>query len=452
MKKRKLEIRWEKILHNQKLIAFLHREKQTEDYISQMYPRENKEKMFLTLWGKRLLVFAVLLSAVIVSAVFGFLSEPEKSRLTEGKYITRGEEDEVLVLTLLGTTGENQWEKTMSLNVKERQFTKQEKEKLTKETEQYIKNTLAGENDSFDHICKKLQLISSVPGTGILLQWVYDDNYIRESGDLKRDAIPSDGVDTELMAKARWKNWKKTFYFPVRLFPLSLSDQEAAVKNIKKQVKEVMREQADREVVELPTEIGGTKLRYEAKEGGKDFSMLYICIFVAFMFPVCLHQKQKKEIQNREEQLLLDYPTLVNRIMLLLGAGLTVRKAVERMADEYEENRRKGGGVRYVYEEICVMVHQMRDGVSESRAIEQFGRRCRLLPYLRFSSVITQNLKKGADGIIDILEKESLEALEQRKERVLQLGETAGTRLLFPMMIMLGLVMGIIMVPAFMSM
>ena len=281
---------------------------------------------------------------------------------------------------------------------------------------------------------------------------MYDDNYIRDSGDLKRDAIPSGGVDTELMAKARWKNWKKTFYFPVRLFPLSLSDQEAAVKNIKKQVKEVMREQADREVVELPTEIGGTKLRYEAKVGGKDFSMLYICIFVAFMFPVCLHQKQKKEIQSREEQLLLDYPTLVNRIMLLLGAGLTVRKAVERMADEYEENRRKGGGVRYVYQEICVMVHQMRDGVSESRAIEQFGRRCRLLPYLRFSSVITQNLKKGADGIIDILEKESLEALEQRKERVLQLGETAGTRLLFPMMIMLGLVMGIIMVPAFMSM
>jgi phosphosulfolactate phosphohydrolase-like enzyme len=98
------------------------------------------------------------------------------------------------------------------------------------------------------------------------------------------------------------------------------------------------------------------------------------------------------------------------------------------------------------------MAQEIRDGVSESRAMERFGRRCRLLPYLRFSSVITQNLKKGADGIIDILEKESLEALEQRKERVLQLGEMAGTKLLFPMILMLGLVMGIIMVPAFMTM
>ena len=42
--------------------------------------------------------------------------------------------------------------------------------------------------------------------------------------------------------------------------------------------------------------------------------------------------------------------------------------------------------------------------------------------------------------------------MEQRRERVLQLGETAGTKLLFPMIIMLGLVMGIILVPAFMTM
>ena len=51
-----------------------------------------------------------------------------------------------------------------------------------------------------------------------------------------------------------------------------------------------------------------------------------------------------------------------------------------------------------------------------------------------------------------ILEKESLEAMEQRKERALQLGEMAGTKLLFPMMLMLGIVMAVIMVPAFMTM
>ena len=51
-----------------------------------------------------------------------------------------------------------------------------------------------------------------------------------------------------------------------------------------------------------------------------------------------------------------------------------------------------------------------------------------------------------------LLENEAVEALERRKERALQLGEKAGTKMLFPMMLMLGIVMAIIMVPAFMTM
>ena len=148
----------------------------------------------------------------------------------------------------------------------------------------------------------------------------------------------------------------------------------------------------------------------------------------------------------------MDHPEVVNKVMLLLSAGLTVRKAMERLAAEYEREKENRGVCRFVYEEICVLNQEVKDGVSEARAIERFGKRCRLLPYLRFSSVISQNLKKGAKGILDILEKESLEALQQRKQRALKLGETAGTKLLFPMIMMLGLVMGIILVPAFMTM
>lgn len=60
-------------------------------------------------------------------------------------------------------------------------------------------------------------------------------------------------------------------------------------------------------------------------------------------------------------------------------------------------------------------------------------------------------MKKGAQGLLEILEKESLEALEQRKALALAQGEKMGTKLLFPMILMLGLVMAMIMVPAFMS-
>ena len=105
-----------------------------------------------------------------------------------------------------------------------------------------------------------------------------------------------------------------------------------------------------------------------------------------------------------------------------------------------------------MYEELGVAMRQMHDGVSETKAVECFGVRCLLQQYLRFSSLITQNMKKGAEGMLAILETEAMDSLERRKEHALQPGEKAGTRLLFPMMLMLLIVMGIIMVPAFMTM
>ena len=138
--------------------------------------------------------------------------------------------------------------------------------------------------------------------------------------------------------------------------------------------------------------------------------------------------------------------------ILLIGAGLSVRKVIERLVSEYEKKCQRGGKKRYVYEELGVAMRQMHDGVSETKAVECFGRRCLLQQYLRFCSLITQNMKKGAEGMLAILETEAMDSLERRKEHALQLGEKAGTRLLFPMMLMLLIVMGIIMVPAFMTM
>jgi hypothetical protein len=89
--------------------------------------------------------------------------------------------------------------------------------------------------------------------------------------------------------------------------------------------------------------------------------------------------------------------------------------------------------------------------LPESIAYEQYGRRTGLIPYIKFSSLISQNLKKGNRGFTELLMKEAIEAFEDRKETAKRLGEEAGTKLLIPMMIMLIIVFLIILVPAFWS-
>jgi hypothetical protein len=109
------------------------------------------------------------------------------------------------------------------------------------------------------------------------------------------------------------------------------------------------------------------------------------------------------------------------------------------------------GKKRYVYEEMMITYGELMLGTSETIAYERFGRRVKLLPYLRFSSMIARNVKKGSTGLLGLLELEAAEAFEERKELAKRMGEEAGTKLLAPMMLMLLIVLAIIMLPAFMS-
>jgi hypothetical protein len=65
--------------------------------------------------------------------------------------------------------------------------------------------------------------------------------------------------------------------------------------------------------------------------------------------------------------------------------------------------------------------------------------------------VLSQNLKKGARGLTDLLETEAEASLNERKNHARKIGEQAGTKLLLPMILMLGIVLVILMVPAFLS-
>ena len=253
-------------------------------------------------------------------------------------------------------------------------------------------------------------------------------------------------------AEASWKNWKKVYSFSIHIAPVKWSEKSLWEKNVEQAVAKQMEEQAEKEVVKLPETIDGKKVRYILKSDEKSYALVYLVLVLIICLPVFWRMQQKKEQTLRREQLLLDHPAVVNQFMLLLGAGLSVRKVIERLVSEYEKKCQRGGKKRYVYEELGVAMRQMHDGVSETKAVECFGRRCLLQQYLRFCSLITQNMKKGAEGMLAILETEAMDSLERRKEHALQLGEKAGTRLLFPMMLMLLIVMGIIMVPAFMTM
>ncbi len=176
--------------------------------------------------------------------------------------------------------------------------------------------------------------------------------------------------------------------------------------------------------------------------------ILGIC-FLAVLGYLGVGQEFKKEDEERRRQLVLDYPDLVFKLGMLLNAGLTIQNAFMKIAEGYSEH--KGEKKRYVYEEMLYACNEMKSGVSEARAYENFGRRCGTTSYVRLGSTLAGGLQKSAEGITTLLLKESEEAMEDRRLLARKIGEEAGTKLLLPMILMLMVVMVILMVPAMMS-
>ena len=114
---------------------------------------------------------------------------------------------------------------------------------------------------------------------------------------------------------------------------------------------------------------------------------------------------------------MLDYPELINKFTLLIGAGMTVKKAWAKIVMEYEERKEQDkANRRYAYEELKVTLYELNNGVAEGKAYEAFGRRMQLMPYMKFASLLAQNVTKGMDGVLAALELEALNAFEDRKE------------------------------------
>ncbi len=96
-------------------------------------------------------------------------------------------------------------------------------------------------------------------------------------------------------------------------------------------------------------------------------------------------------------------------------------------------------------------MNEMSNGISQIKAYENYGIRCGMLQYGKFSTWIIQQGKKGAQGLVQLLEVEMYEAKEERNKTIKIMGEKISTKMLFPMVGLMAVVMLIVIVPAFYS-
>ena len=171
--------------------------------------------------------------------------------------------------------------------------------------------------------------------------------------------------------------------------------------------------------------------------------------FVVYVF---LDRDFHEQLEKRKKGLRREYPEIVHKLVLFVGAGMTIRGAFHKIAGDYEAKRRGESGQSPAYEEVLYTCRELNSGVSEGASYEHFGRRTGLQEYIRLSTLLAQNLKRGNSTLLERLREEADKAAEERLQQSKKLGEEAGTKLLVPMVLMLAVVMAVIMIPAFSNM
>lgn len=226
----------------------------------------------------------------------------------------------------------------------------------------------------------------------------------------------------------------------------NITSEQQQKKELEEAIVNYNLEKNDPDYYYLPEKWKGKHLEWEKPGSNMGNLLAFLFLITGTVLFLIKRREGQAVLVKRQEELLMDYPGLIMKFTLLVQAGMTVRKIFQKMAFDYQ--RKQGKRKRTAYEEILILCHEMDSGVSEMEAYRRFGERCGQVKYKTFVTMLIQNLQKGSRQLADMLEKESMEAWDERKRKARVLGEAAATKLLVPMILMLLVVMAVIMIPA----
>ena len=347
---------------------------------------------------------------------------------------------------------EGLWEEALpvKLQVGQRCYREEEAYEVFNCVFEALPDYILGENSSLNQVQSDLNLITSLEDHGIRLSWQSSEpERLTSFGEVNLDGLDSEGSRVLLKVRLTDGVWEKEYELPVRIIPPTPTREEALADRFTSCLQKQEEAQRTSPALVLPEEFEGHSLSYR-NTGSSPFWQL---VMLGGLGAVLIEQKEKEDLKKQEKirrrQMLLDYPEVLSRLIIFLGAGMSIRSAWDKIAGDYDWERRQGKReVRYVYEEMYNTSCQIKSGISESRALQEFGRNCGLIQYMKLVSLLEQNRKNGSRNLKERLKLEMAEAFEQRKHQARRMGEEAGTKLLLPLFMLLTVVMIVTAVPA----
>ena len=415
--------------------------REEEKKANAVYIKENaSDKLELDIVKRSIWAWFCLLFRSILATILAFQTDSiQQEQLKRPEF----GETQIYHVTVDGI-GE---EESIDITVDGKQPNEEGMKTIFDEQFEQLKDSILGSNPSLDQISTDLQLPSSIE-YGIRVSWESNrPEIMNDQGKIQTENIEEHGEAVELSIRMTYSTYESVYQLAIVVVP-KIKDQAFYFDKLRTVIQRKNQEEAEEEYLNLPESIEEISLHYKIKTDKSDKEIFVLSIVAAAIVFLIGYQNLNNQYKKRNHQMQIDYPSVVSKLNLLIGAGMAPRMAWKKMITDYEKRKKQ---IRYAYEEMIITKNSIESGYPENRAYGEFGRRCGIHCYLKLGNLLEQNLKQGTSGLNQKLEEEMIHALEESKNMALRLGEEAGTKLLIPMFLMLGIVIVVLIVPAFMS-
>ena len=406
---------------------------QDSKQLTDQYYRKKKKEMFL------------VLTAAVFVVVLCVITDIQNSKVENNKVSRKETSGTKSKVVLQMKTREEEWQ-DVTLELYPKEYSEEELEEMFEQACTALPELIRMENIDLKKVNSELNLVQEITGFPFSISWKSSKNHIiDEEGNL---CYEENIVDEEVALTAifSYEDWEKEFTVPVHI---QARKQEDLISSLEEDLREKEEQTRKEKDFYLPDKFMEDSLQWRYPPGNS--SLLLGLLFVV-VIPLISYQKDQ-EIRNqtkiRKQQLQENFSDFISKLILLMEAGMSIKGAFFRISEEYQKKGDKKKN--YLYEELLYICRQMKNGLSEKEGYELLGKRCSLSCYRKLSGLLIQHLQKGGSNILESLREESVRASEEQKRNIQKKGEEMGTKLLFPMLLMLGIVMVFIMVPALFS-
>jgi len=401
------------------------------------------------------LYLLIIILFILLSTISLLLQINNENEITKIRRPKTGDQEMIIPVKVQMKYKGYEFLKSASLRIPQKLLSSKEKSIQMEAFKEQLSQLILGENTDLKHISKPMNFIEHDDLTGINIDWESSNPQIIDSEGFVNLLEVKDKQEVKVTAKMVLDDifQEETFLLQIDTDASENDYNISMEKQLTESIEKIVGTNGRSEII-LPVELNGAKLKWHLRKNN-NLPLLFIVFIIAVLVAYFTRYDQiNKEIKVVEESIMRDLPEFMNKLVLLLNAGLVASSAIHKIVADYEElfQHDKKKNRRYLYEEL----YQIQKKADQSntplvKELRQFALRSGVREFIRITAVISDNWDKGST-MVEKLQGESEFLWISRKKRAEEWGRLAETNLTFPIMIKLIVLIVITIAPAMMNM